>query len=337
MFYRVTRLMRRFYLAASELHWSVLLAIVLVHMGISYLLMRIAGEADLQPLAAYIYWYVTTALTVGYGDLSPKSDMGRLLASFWVMPGAIACFTAALAKTLDGVASVWRQKRFGRGDYSEMKNAIVLIGYDKDRTPRMIDEIVADTAGAAEIVLYTRQQLDNSDPRYRYVHATSLTSTADMERAGIPKAQKIVIFTASDETALAAALAVTAVNDHAHVVAYFNERSNAALLHSHCPRVETVLTPSVELVVKALSDPGSSQLLTELASATDDGATLYAAHTPDAGRFEDIAAKLRPHQAVLVAFERAGVRDVHFDFEGDIAAGDKIFYIASKRLPPAWA
>ena len=52
---------------------------------------------------------------------------------------------------------------------------------------------------------------------------------------------------------------------------------------------------------------------------------------PDAGRFEDIAAKLRPFHAVLVAFERAGVRDVHFDFEGDIAAGDKIFYIASQR------
>ena len=131
--------------------------------------------------APYIYWYITTALTVGYGDLSPKGDLGRLLASFFVMPGAIACFTAALAKTLDGVASVWRQKRLGRGDYSEMKNAIVLIGYDKRPHPahdrRNLSPILS---GTAEIVLYSRQQFDNVDPRYRYVHATSLTSTADM-------------------------------------------------------------------------------------------------------------------------------------------------------------
>jgi voltage-gated potassium channel len=330
-------LLRRLYLIASELHWGILLGIVLVHMAISFALLSLAGEADLTGPVTYIYWYATTALTVGYGDLSPKSDLGRMAAAFFIMPGAIACFTAAIAKALNDVAVIWRQKRIGLGDFSDMKNMIVLVGYDADRTPQMIDEIVADTKGKSELVLYTRKQIDNIDPRYRYVHASSLTSKADMLRAGIPDASKIVIYTPTDDEAIAAGLAVSVLNKSAHIVAYFRERSNADLLHSHCPNIETVLTPSVELLVKSLSDPGSSQLITELASHTDDGATLYAAHAAQAGSFADMSDILRKHHAVLVAFAKEGAREMHFDFEGVIEKGDKLFYVARHRLPAAWA
>ena len=329
-------MLRRLYLAASELHWSVLLLIVLGHMAVSYLLIFAAGEKDLTPPVDYIYWYATTALTVGYGDLSPKTGAGRLAAAFFIMPGAIACFTAAIAKSLDGVATAWRQKRIGLGDFSKMKNAILLVGYDADRTPRMIDEIVADTRGNSQIVLYTRQQIDNIDARYRYVHTNSLTSQPDLIRAGVQDADRIVIFTPNDDEAIAASLAVTALNENAHIVAYFRDRNNAALLRSHCPTVETVLTPSVELVAKALSDPGTSQLITELASHTDDGATLYAARAVTAGSFTDITTHLRAHDAVLVAYSKAGGRSCQFDLAGKIEAGDTIFYIAHHRLPDVW-
>lgn len=335
--FRVTALLRRLYLAASELHWSVLLLIVLAHMAISYLFVFLAGEADLTPPISYIYWYATTALTVGYGDLSPKSDLGRLAAAFFIMPGAIACFTAAIAKSLDGVATIWRQKRIGLGDFSDMKNSILLVGYDADRTPRMIDEIVADTGGKCQIILYTRQQIDNLDTRYRYVHTHNLSSQPDLIRAGVKDAARIVIFTQGDDEAIAAALAVTALNKTAHIVAYFRDRSNADLLQSHCPTVETVLTPSVELVAKALSDPGSSQLITELASHTDNGATLYSSIAGREASFTDMADALRTHAAVLVAYSQAGVRNYSFDLNGHITATDTIFYIAHHRLPHSWA
>ncbi len=334
---RLNAMLRHVYIIVSELHWGVLFLVVLLHMGISFALMTFANEADLTQPIAFLYWYMTTALTVGYGDLSPKSDLGRLAAAFFVMPGAIACFTAAIAKTLEGVANIWRQRRIGLGDFSEMKNMIVLIGYDADRTPQMIDEIVADTAGRYEIVLYTRKQIDNIDARYRYVRASSLTSRADLERAGVPQASKIVIYTPTDDEAIAAGLATAALNETAHIVAYFRERSNADLLHVHCPNIETVLTPSVELLVKSLSDPGSSQLITELASHTDDGATLYAARANDGGSFADVSTRLRAHHAVLVAFSKEGKREMNFDFEGNIAAGDKLFYVAKQRLPAAAA
>ena len=65
-------LLRRLYLAASELHPGVLAALLLAHMTLSYAALRTAGEPDLRPPIAFIYWYATTASTVGYGDLSPR-------------------------------------------------------------------------------------------------------------------------------------------------------------------------------------------------------------------------------------------------------------------------
>ncbi len=330
-------LLRRLYVVVSNLHWSVLLLIVLVHMALSYGLLTLAGEPDLLAPVTYVYWYATTALTVGYGDFSPKTDAGRIAAAVFIMPGAIACFTVAIAKAIEGVGAVWRQRRMGMGDYDEVKNAIVLIGYDPDRTPHMINEIIASSETATDILLMTRKELDHVDPRYRYVRATSLTSTADLNRAGVPQASKVVIFSWSDEETLAAALAVTALNTTAHIVCYFRHSETAALLTAHCPRVETVMSRDVELVVKAMSDPGSSQLLTALASHTDVGATLYTAHAPETTSFDAMTERLRAYRAVLVGFAKDDDPNLHFDFEGEIGQGNKIFYIATERLPAAWS
>lgn len=335
--FKFSGILRRLYVIVSNLHWSVLLLIVLVHMALSYAILSFAREPDLLAPVTYIYWYATTALTVGYGDFSPKTDMGRIAAAIFIMPGAIACFTVAIAKAIEGVGGIWRLRRSGMGNYDEVKNAIVLIGYDPDRTPRMIDEIIASSDIPNDIVLMTRKELDNADARFRYVRATSLTSAADLTRAGVPEAAKVVIFSWSDEETLAAALAVTALNKAAHVVCYFREAETAALLAAHCPHVEAVLSRDVELVVKAMSDPGSSQLLTALASHTDIGATLYTAHAPETLSFDAMTARLRGYHAVLIAFAKDDDRNAHFDFEGEIGKGSKLFYIATERLPAAWA
>src|SRR3546814_7592284 len=87
-----------------------------------------------------------------------------------------------------------------------MNNAIVLVGDDPDRTPRMIDELMADAAPSQELVLLSRDELTHSDERIRYVRARSLTATADLERAGIVGAGRIIIFASNDNETLAAAL-----------------------------------------------------------------------------------------------------------------------------------
>lgn len=334
--FSLTALLRRFYLAASDLHWSVLLAVLVLHMTASWWALRWAGEADLTRAVPFVYWYATTASTVGYGDLSPKGDAGRMVAAFFVMPGAIALFTATIARSFAGLAALWQRRRSGMGDYTDLADAVVLIGYDAQRTPRMIDEIVADARSegrARQIVLVATSEIDGDDPRYRFVRASALTAPADLLRAGVAKAARVIVFASSDAETLAAALAVTALNNCGHIVCFFDSPDTARLLAVHCPRVEIVLTPSVELVVKALNDPGSSRLLMQLASHTDAGATLYATAARATASFGATADGMRARGGILIASCPAGEDAPRFDLGGEIAAGDRLFYVARARIP----
>lgn len=308
-----------------------LLALLGAHMALAWALLAWAGEAELGPPVPFAYWYLTTATTIGYGDLSPKGDWGRMVAALFVMPGAVALFTAALARGFAGLSGRWRRRREGLGDYSGVRGLVVLVGYDPDRTPRMIAEIVAD-GGAQDIVLVATDALDVDDPRYLFVRARSLTAPAELRRAGVAEASRVVVYAASDAETLAATLAVTALNDGGHVVCFLRDADTARLLNAHCPEVEVVLTPTVELVVKALSDPGSSRLIAQLASHTDEGATLYATEAAAPGRFDELARTLREQGAVLVATCAKGDNQPRFDLDAAVGAGDRLFYIARRRV-----
>ncbi|KQT34979.1 hypothetical protein ASG29_02235 [Sphingomonas sp. Leaf412] len=323
--------LRRLYLAASDLHPGVLAGLLVVHMAASYAALALAGEPDLTPPTAFLYWYATTASTVGYGDLSPKGPAGRLVTILFVMPGAIALFTAGIARVFAGLSGRWRRRRMGLGRYSMMRGHTVLVGFDAERTPRMIAEILADAPGA-EIVLVATQPLDGDATTHRFVHAGALTSADDLARAGIDRAARVVVYAPSDAETLAATLAVTAANAAGHVVCFLRDRYAARLLSVHCPQVEVVVTPAAELVVKALNDPGASRLIAQLASHTDEGATLYATTARTVETFDAAAARLRAAGAVLVATCAAGGASPVFDPAATVASGDRLFYIARGRI-----
>ncbi len=73
-------------------------------------------EPDVGPWEG-LYWAVTTATTVGYGDVVPTTDEGRALAVFLMIVGAafLAVLTGAAAERY---VSQWRD-RHGGGDLGE--------------------------------------------------------------------------------------------------------------------------------------------------------------------------------------------------------------------------
>ena len=120
---------------SSELAWSALFVILVIHLVASYLLFLLAGEGDLvgNPVDL-LYYYIVTATTVGYGDLSPKSGLGRLIAVLFVLPGGIAIFTAVLGQLLTTIGTIWRNRMRGLGDYSERAGHIIVLGWQEGQT-----------------------------------------------------------------------------------------------------------------------------------------------------------------------------------------------------------
>ncbi len=293
----------------------------------------VGEEPEFERLPTFIYWYATTASTIGYGDVTPKTDTGRLINALFVYPGAIAIFTAIIGKAIASASERLRRARIGMADFSGLSHAVVLVGYHPERTPRMIDELCADADAGQQLILFTPHEFENGDPRIRYVRARSLTSPAELRRAGVPDADRVVVFAGSDNDTLAAGLAIAAINRGGHIVCYFEDAAIAQLLTSHCKNVEVVIAPAVELVVRAVKDPGSSQLLSDLVSHTDAGVTLFSMIWQGAQPigFGPLAERMRERGAVLVSYRAEAATGFRFA-DGEIGPGDRLFYIAGGRL-----
>ena len=125
----VRRTWQRIYYAIAMLRWSVLIAVIVLHAAISYLVLKATGETALiSDFQTYFYYYVTTATTVGYGDLSPQSEAGRTAAAIIILPGAIALFTAVLGKAVSDIGNQWRRGLEGKGNYSNRTDHLVIVG-----------------------------------------------------------------------------------------------------------------------------------------------------------------------------------------------------------------
>ena len=138
------RLFLWYFRVATEGKWSNILGIALSHSLFTYAALSAAGEDDLTGnIVDFVYYYVVTASTVGYGDMSPVTQAGKLIVTFFVIPGGLLVFGAILAKSSQGLQFEWRRIVTGAESYADLKHTTVVIGFVHGNTPDLIKEIRA--------------------------------------------------------------------------------------------------------------------------------------------------------------------------------------------------
>lgn len=336
----IAGLWHRVYVAVATLSWSVLLGCFLVHALTCYALFLVAGETKLtESLVTYLYFYMTTATTVGYGDLSPGSHGGRLVNVVVVLPGSIALFTVLLGKVVSSMSTFWRRRLEGLGDYSQRTGHTLVVGWQGARSRRIIEGLLHDRHPRGPgIVLLARGLSANPMPdAIDFVVAEQLSDLPSYARAGSAGAQTLVIRGADDDETLAATLAAHSAAPQAHIVAHFQEESGAQLVRRQLPGVEVVTSIAAGLLVRAARDPGASQLAARMFSNLSAD-TAFSMKVPEqAGQlaYLDVLVGLkRAHGLTLIGMCRDEGRkvDLNCPAEAAISAGDTLFYIADHRV-----
>jgi len=332
---------RRIYRHISEMRWDALLALGVGHFLISWALCAAVDPSDLTQPDVFWYFYFVTATTVGYGDFSPSTALSRMVAVFWIMPGAIALFTTAIAKAAQAMAELWRRNMRGGGDFSKLDGHFVLIGWRGDWSERLLTQLADIVHGAPpEIVVLAASISQNPAPdRVRFVRAETISDEEAFERAGIATATCAVVMAKTDADALAGALAAASFALSFRLVAYFEDERMAHLLKSYCPRAETAPSLSVELLARAARDAGSAEVLFTLASS-QEGPTQFSMLAPDAAAGatfgETMVVFKRDHGATLLGQRPTGASQptLNPDWSDVIAPGDRLYYVAPQRLLP---
>lgn len=328
-------LISRIYGSIVEMRPWFLLLVLICYLAISWTLFFLAGEdALVESPITFVYFASTVASTVGFGDLSPVTNAGRLIAVFWLYPCSLLIYSLVLAKITSIIIERIGRMAKGLGDYSNVKGASVIVGYHEDRTKRMVEDMIAGQDGDRDIILVAVKENVIVPDGVRFVRTERLDALDSLRRAGVENAEKTLVYADTDGETFNACLAVRELNPSVHVAAYFQDADTARRAAKHAG-VETVVSNSAELLVRAAQDPGASKVLLALSSAAVDSTVYMATLREDGLATERLSQMLARENATVLAVKTSRDRDVAPQFRPFpefLEKGATIYYVAAARL-----
>lgn len=333
---QIKRILLKYFI---DLRWHNIVLSLLVYVAMSWLLLRLAGEAAITRSSDFIYWLMVTASTVGYGDLSPETVWGKYIVALIVIPLGLGLFGLTVGRIAAFVSSQWRRGILGLKTIND-DNHVLIIGWNEGRTLQLIRLLLREFQCHTQqrrIVLCVREDMENPLPeQIGFVKVPHYTSNEDMERAGITRASCVIIDNPQDDVTMTTALFCASKNAQAHMIAYFKDDQLGHLLKQHCPNVECMPSVAVEMIAKSAVDPGSSALHHQLLNV-DEGMTQYS--TTYQGQASIAVRSLFSHlkesyEATLIGIAPEGVAGIHLNpaLDQSVSPGSTIYYIADERI-----
>lgn len=210
-----------------------------------------------------LYWAVTTATTVGYGDVTPHNTASRVVAAA-VMLTTIPVLGAVFA-LWTGSAAVNRIRRIlGMDNHLPHRPYTIVFG-SHPVVPRVLDELVSTDDQA---VLIARDKPAGLDERVHFM-AGDPADESVMRRCDLSRANRALIACQDDSDTLIIAVALHTLARGLEILALTHSSSVARALHEL--GVSRTLS-SEELVghtlAKSLETPQAGDLLLSLVDST---------------------------------------------------------------------
>ncbi len=190
------------------------------------------------------YWTISTVTTVGYGDIVPKTVMGRSFATVLMVVGIGTIFytlTSIGKSMVEG--GVWKMLRGAEKekDVKKMENHVIICGYGE-----IGQTIAGDLLRAKEKAVI----VDNNEDVLRK-EASSLpyivgeaTNEEVLEKAGVRRAKGLFVTLPNDSDNIVVTLSAKDLNPKIRVVS--RAKDNEGIKHLRKAGAESVVLPETE-------------------------------------------------------------------------------------------
>ena len=312
--------------------------ILLIVLGSGYLI------AFFEPgvsFASGIWWSIVTLTTVGYGDISPTTLEGRILAIVIMFfgIGLLGILSASLASMLIGMR-IRENKGMGT---SNVNNHIIICEWNH-RTKAILKELRSDpqTENLPIVLIADIEEKPVDDSMLVFV--SGVVNEESLKKANLQKASTIVVLgddgvetTARDAKVVLTTLTIESINPQVYSVVELVDKAN----EQHCLRAnadEIIVSSELNshLIASAACDHGISRIISELLSSRY-GNELYSMPVPDqmiGSKFIDVFITMKTENNTTVFGVQKG-RGGDFisnpDADYNICSGDYLLVISKDR------
>ncbi len=274
--------MKRFwhFLQKENLHYVLMWVVILVSVSA----MVIALVEPEITLADSVWWSIVTLTTVGYGDFSPVTPGGRLVAVIIMFfgIGLLGMLSATLATIL-----ISKRLRENKGMTSYSFQGHIIICEWNHRARAIIKELRADsqTKDTPVVLIADIDENPLADPDFHFIKGS--VNEENLGKAGADQAATVVILgddhleeTARDAKVVLSTLTVECICPDAYTVVELVDEKNSR----HCQRAQAdeIIVGSElssHLVASAAINHGISHIVSEILS-TQYGNDLYSMPVP---------------------------------------------------------
>ncbi len=218
-----------------------------------------------------IWWSIVTLTTVGYGDISPATTGGRIIAVLIMFfgIGLLGMLSAGLA----AIIISHRMKEDKGMCASNFENHIILCEWNH-RAKAILKELRADTENAdTPIVLIAGlEEKPVDDPNLFFIKGT--VSEETLERANLTRAKTVVVLgddniepTSRDAKVVLTTLTIESLSNNVYtVVELVDEKNVRHCKRAHADEIIVGSELSSNLIASAATDHGISRIVSELLS-----------------------------------------------------------------------
>lgn len=300
-------------------------------------------EKDLSNPLNYTWFFIVTVATVGYGDISPVTTIGRIGGALLIVAG-VALLAVVIGKIGSWIFQRREQMLSGLKPCNVSGHAVV-IGYHPTRTERLvrqlqagghIGEVVLICAGLDQVSTHPMPDDDN----VLFVRGDLEDLGFLREFANVHLADRIILDGGDDHVTLALALVVARLGCSGHIVAAIQDMSRRERFRHINSCIEVAPAHSLDLIVDAAHDPGVSEVYAGMQDNTEAGASMHSVVTPKGwtgASLADVELFFRQKLHARIQGVRAGthlddpmVIEVVDDYV--VKAGYTIYYVAAHRL-----